>query len=54
MIFALEPVFGSLFGYLLLGETFTASGYAWAAVILASVVGLELWNLRGKLAAAGA
>jgi drug/metabolite transporter (DMT)-like permease len=46
VIFALEPVFGSLFGYLLLGETFTPLGYVGAAIILLSVLGLELWNWR--------
>jgi drug/metabolite transporter (DMT)-like permease len=49
IIFALEPVWASLFGYLLLGEKFTASGYLGAGLILASVLGLELWNWRVRL-----
>jgi drug/metabolite transporter (DMT)-like permease len=49
IIFAMEPVWGSLFGFLLLGESFTPSGYLGAALILASVLGLELWNWRQRV-----
>jgi drug/metabolite transporter (DMT)-like permease len=44
IIFTMEPVWGSLFGYLFLRETFTPSGYAGAGLILASVLLLEVWN----------
>jgi drug/metabolite transporter (DMT)-like permease len=42
LIFALEPVFATLFAYLLLGETLSGRGAFGAAVILFSVVGVEL------------
>jgi drug/metabolite transporter (DMT)-like permease len=52
IIFALEPVWGSLFGYLWLGETFTGTALWGAALILASVVGLEAWKARRALSIA--
>ena len=52
LIFALEPVFASVFGYWILGETFSARGYLGAATTLAAVVLLEVWP-QPRIAEAG-
>ena len=42
IIFTLEPVFALIFAYAFLGEMLTPTGYAGAAVLMASIVILEL------------
>jgi drug/metabolite transporter (DMT)-like permease len=51
LIFALEPVFATVFAYFLLGETLSARGSLGAALILGSVIGVELssvWRARPR------
>ncbi|MFT8870761.1 MAG: DMT family transporter [Sporolactobacillus sp.] len=42
LIFMLEPVFSALFAYVLIGETLSAQGYAGAALVMLSIVLLEI------------
>jgi drug/metabolite transporter (DMT)-like permease len=46
LIFALEPVFATGFAWWLLGETLGWTGAAGAMLVLAAVVGAELWSSR--------
>jgi drug/metabolite transporter (DMT)-like permease len=46
LIFALEPVFATGFAWWLLGETMGLGGAAGAVLVLAAVVGAELWSSR--------
>ena len=53
LIFTLEPVFSAVFAYFLLSERLTARGYFGAALMLASllIMELDLSVLRGRSAA---
>ena len=46
LIFALEPVFATGFAWWLLGETMGLGGAVGAILVLAAVVGAELWSSR--------
>ena len=44
LIFSMEPVFATLFAYLMLGEVLSALGQLGALLILISVTGVELMD----------
>ena len=44
LIFSMEPVFATLFAYLMLGEVLPFIGQMGALLILVSVIGVELWD----------
>lgn len=46
LILSLEPVFAAIFGYLILGELLSNQSILGAALILAAVVGNEVWKLK--------
>lgn len=48
LIFSMEPVFATLFAYLLLGETLNRMGQAGAFLIFVSVLGVELLDWGGE------
>jgi drug/metabolite transporter (DMT)-like permease len=48
LIFALEPVFATGFAWWLLGETMGLVGALGAVLVLAAVLGAELWSSRGR------
>jgi len=51
LLFAMEPVFATVFAYLLLGEVLAPLGFLGGFLILASVVGVELVGAKQPAAA---
>ena len=49
LIFTLEPVFSAIFAFFLLGERIGVRGYLGAALMLASLVLVEVWLRRCKV-----